>query len=191
MKKVNKFQRRCLRNGDNVKIQEYAIGARKTAIYPSPLIYPTLGLCGEIAELSVACTQHDLWDGVPGEIGDVLWYVCNVAHDCDLTLEQVVGRKTFPTGICGSENAILEMKEMWEFAGVVAENVKKAVRDNGGELTKKRKANIRKSLKGIIHMLACVAESFDTTLSACAALNNHKLTSRQKRGKLGGDGDNR
>jgi hypothetical protein len=55
----------------------------------------------------------------------------------------------------------------------------------------KRQKNIAGALKAIIVLLANLADNCDTSLKDCANENIKKLQSRQKRGKLTGDGDNR
>ena len=62
-------------------------------------------------------------------------------------------------------------------AGEVADKVKKVIRDNNGEFSDEIKLEIAKDL------------GYD--LSTIAEMNYEKLKSRQTRGKIGGNGDNR
>lgn len=173
-----------------MKLDEYQEMATSTAIYPGTLAYPTLGLCGEAGELSVACKSVDD-DPIHKELGDVLWYVANVADDAGLKLSEVCARKTFrftvPTWQWTGESC----QEICVAAGVVAENVKKTLRDNDGVLTDDRRYNIQKALKQIVVALANVASKTNSTLEACAKMNIDKLMSRRERGTLKGDGDDR
>lgn len=187
----NTYQQLALKTGDNVKLNEYQTGAVSTAIYPGKLTYPTLGLCGEVGELAdVVDTGSDT--EILKEAGDVLWYAANVASDCGAALSEVCKRKTFQNSVkrvhWDSHEAVFEMVVQ---AGIVAENVKKTIRDNDGELQDKRRANILKALKKLIIVLAEIANNSHSTLEKCAKMNLEKLRSRQERGKLTGDGDNR
>ena len=76
---------------------EYQEKARQTAFYPKEqaVFYPALGLSGEVGELNNKIkkgmrdrTELDL-EGLKGELGDVLWYVSQVAADLGLSLDDV------------------------------------------------------------------------------------------------------
>lgn len=77
-------------------LNEYQRRARETAIYPEDhrVVYPALGLAGETGE-TVERVKKWLRDGrldrdaLRAEIGDVLWYVANLAADLDLSLDEV------------------------------------------------------------------------------------------------------
>ncbi len=83
---------------------DYQAQAVYTAIYPDhwAIIYPTLGLTGEAGEVAEkvkkavrgdieftdeAQEQHRL--AVAKELGDVLWYVANLASDLGYSLQDV------------------------------------------------------------------------------------------------------
>lgn len=84
---------------------EYQAEARKTAIYPAAqaVVYPTLGLSGEVGEVSEkvkkAIRDHngvsylidtpEAREGIKKEIGDVLWYIATLSADLGLNLEEV------------------------------------------------------------------------------------------------------
>jgi len=82
--------------------QDYQKDSRKTAIYPNQgqnFIYPTLGLAGEAGEVAekikkvirdkggVAGDEEKA--GVKKELGDVLWYVSQLATELGLDLDEV------------------------------------------------------------------------------------------------------
>lgn len=188
--KPDKYQQLALKTGDNVKLNEYQVGAKSTAIYPGKLAYPTLGMCGEIGELTEACRRGDD-DNVPKEIGDVLWYVANVAADAELPLSGVCKRQTFKMKGFPAWDWTEACEELSVAAGIVAENVKKAIRDNNGILTDKRCENLCRALRRVILTLVSIANVYGYSLEDCAKMNLDKLYSRQERGKLSGDGDNR
>lgn len=76
---------------------EYQGKAKETAIYPREhaVFYPALGLSGEVGELNNKIKKRmrdgrelDLED-MKGELGDVLWYLSQVATDLGLSLDDV------------------------------------------------------------------------------------------------------
>jgi len=82
-----------------MELNEYQKEAKKTAIYPSPIIYPALGLCGEAGEVAEKVkkvlrdnkglfTDEKLKE-IAKELGDVLWYISNTASDIGFSLEEV------------------------------------------------------------------------------------------------------
>jgi NTP pyrophosphatase (non-canonical NTP hydrolase) len=83
-------------------LSEYQSRSRATAVYPAAgdnLLYPTLGLCGEageVAEKIKKMVRDD--DGVltderrgalAKELGDVLWYVAQIATEAGLELDAI------------------------------------------------------------------------------------------------------
>lgn len=83
-------------------LNDYQVMARETAIYPqmgNNLWYPTLGLCGEsgeVAEKIKKLYRDQGGDIFPDqkvelckELGDVLWYVANLASELGFTLTEV------------------------------------------------------------------------------------------------------
>ena len=169
-----------------MKAKKYQQGAVSTAIYPGKLAYPALGLCGEIGEVLTATDKKS----TEGEIGDVLWYVANVANDADLSLEDIVGSKSLKQSPKFNDpNYLFEKLAMQ--GGIVAENVKKTIRDTDGVLTERRKENIKSALSKIVSLLGLIAWYNETTLNKAAKANLKKLASRKRRQKLQGDGDDR
>ena len=76
-------------------------------------------------------------------------------------------------------------------SGEVAELVKKMLRDDGGLLTDERRGRLRKELGDVLWYVAAAARDAGLSLEDVAAGNIAKLRSRQRRGVLGGDGDDR
>jgi NTP pyrophosphatase (non-canonical NTP hydrolase) len=76
--------------------KEYQKKAVAFAIYPEAykVIYPTLGLCGEAGEVAEK-VKKQVRDGnfnrheVAKELGDVLWYLANLANDIGYSLSEV------------------------------------------------------------------------------------------------------
>ena len=85
----------------------------------------------------------------------------------------------YPTlGLCGE-------------TGEFAEKVKKAIRDDGGEITEERKTQMVKELGDVMWYLATIASELNVSLGDIARLNVEKLASRKQRDALHGSGDNR
>lgn len=81
---------------------EYQRKSRKTAIYPKKgknFIYPTLGLVGEAGEIAEKIKKvlrdkggkvdQNAKKEMSKELGDVLWYVSQLATELGLSLEKV------------------------------------------------------------------------------------------------------
>lgn len=76
-------------------------------------------------------------------------------------------------------------------SGEVADKVKKVIRDNNSEFTSEKKAEIAKEIGDVLWYCATLSKDLGYTLDEIAEINYQKLHSRQLRGKLGGNGDNR
>ncbi|MFM9041411.1 MAG: nucleoside triphosphate pyrophosphohydrolase family protein [Vulcanococcus sp.] len=83
-------------------LNTYQEGARRTARYPNVgenPIYPTLGLCGESGEVAdkvkKVLRDHDgvfseeVRQALKLELGDVLWYVAQLASELGFGLEEI------------------------------------------------------------------------------------------------------
>lgn len=83
-------------------LSEYQARARVTAVYPHAgenLLYPTLGLCGEAGEVAekikkmIRDDDGTLTDerrsALSKELGDVLWYLAQIATEADLELAAI------------------------------------------------------------------------------------------------------
>jgi NTP pyrophosphatase (non-canonical NTP hydrolase) len=85
-----------------MELSDYQEISRRTATYPGAgenLVYPTLGLAGEAGEVAEKVKKLLRDDGgvmsderraaLAGELGDVLWYVAQVATEAHLDLEEI------------------------------------------------------------------------------------------------------
>lgn len=85
-----------------MELNEYQRLASKTAIYPdiaSRFVYPTLGLSGEVGEITNKIKKifrdengvlsNEKREELKKELGDVLWYVSQLAKDLNLNLEDI------------------------------------------------------------------------------------------------------
>ncbi|MGC9046922.1 MAG: nucleoside triphosphate pyrophosphohydrolase family protein [Minisyncoccia bacterium] len=81
---------------------EYQNKSRKTAIYPdvnNNFVYPTLGLAGEVGEVvekikKVIRDKNNIINeetktNISQEMGDVLWYLAQLATELNLSLEDI------------------------------------------------------------------------------------------------------
>jgi NTP pyrophosphatase (non-canonical NTP hydrolase) len=76
-------------------------------------------------------------------------------------------------------------------AGEVTGKIKKAIRDDGGKITKGRRIEISKELGDVLWYIAQLSTELKLSLSDIAKENLKKLKSRMVRGTLHGSGDNR
>jgi NTP pyrophosphatase (non-canonical NTP hydrolase) len=76
-------------------------------------------------------------------------------------------------------------------AGEIAEKVKKAYRDDGGNITPSVRAGLLAEIGDVLWYLAALSRDLGTTLDDAAAGNLEKLQSRANRGVIKGSGDNR
>jgi NTP pyrophosphatase (non-canonical NTP hydrolase) len=85
-----------------MNFNEYQKKSRKTAVYPNKgknFIYPVLGLVGESGEVAekikkVLREKGGIVDKrtkreIKKELGDVLWYVSQVAAELDISLDEL------------------------------------------------------------------------------------------------------
>jgi NTP pyrophosphatase (non-canonical NTP hydrolase) len=82
--------------------ETYQTKSRKTAGYPAighPVIYPTLGLANEAGEVAGKIKKvfrdqdgeisAETRQALKAELGDVLWYLAQVATELDLSLDEI------------------------------------------------------------------------------------------------------
>lgn len=87
-----------------MNFEEYQKKSRKTAIYPGAgknYIYPTLGLVGEAGEIAnkikkIERDKNNILDdktreALKKELGDVLWYISQLATELGLSLDEIAG----------------------------------------------------------------------------------------------------
>jgi NTP pyrophosphatase (non-canonical NTP hydrolase) len=81
---------------------DYQSKSRKTAKYPAighPVIYPALGLVNEAGEVAGKIKKvfrdkdgqisDETRQALKAELGDVLWYIAQVATELDLSLDEI------------------------------------------------------------------------------------------------------
>ncbi len=88
-----------------MNFEEYQKKSRKTAIYPNVgknFIYPTLGLSGEAGEVAEKIKKvlrdkggkidEETKEMIKKELGDVIWYVSQIASELNLSLDEIAKR---------------------------------------------------------------------------------------------------
>lgn len=75
--------------------------------------------------------------------------------------------------------------------GEIMEKLKKVLRDKGGVIDEEARETISKELGDVCWYLSQLATELNLSLGVIAESNLEKLFSRQRRGKLQGDGDER
>jgi NTP pyrophosphatase (non-canonical NTP hydrolase) len=76
-------------------------------------------------------------------------------------------------------------------AGEVCEKIKKIMRDDGGEVSIEKAADLVKEIGDVLWYVAALCEELDICMGTAAAINLAKLKARQEKGTLKGSGDNR
>jgi NTP pyrophosphatase (non-canonical NTP hydrolase) len=87
-----------------MELSDYQARSRRTAQYPRDawLAYPALGLAGEAGEIAEHAKKAIRDDGgvvaeerraaMSKELGDVLWYVAQIATELDLDLDEIAAQ---------------------------------------------------------------------------------------------------
>ena len=88
-------------------------------------------------------------------------------------------------------NAIYPTLGLVGEAGEVADKVKKVIRDNDGEFDELSKEAIKLELGDVLWYIAQMSTELGFELDEIASCNLKKLSSRNKRGRLSGSGDDR
>lgn len=166
--------------------QQYREDIKKFVTYPATLtvIYPTLGLVGELGELSFADTD----DTYIKELGDVMWYIAALSNDLNVTHEEMLQFRSEKISI-----------NHLQLVSKITELVKKWLRgdDSINTLTlgSDRRNKIIKHLLQLLYGLytSSIHTSIDCryTLQEAMHCNIDKLNSRLHRDCIKGDGDNR
>lgn len=190
---------------------QYQDAAASTAFYPhvgetevGRLVYPVMGLNGEIGELfsalydtrfgTDALEAERRADWIRKEAGDVLWYIAAISRELGLRMSSLVNdadqlrpASTFCDGMKFSEPSIAMMVD----AAGISETAKKALRDSAGILHDYVRANIITRLIHVFHHLTDLATQIQLTpnLATIADANIAKLADRKRRGVLKGSGD--
>lgn len=191
----------------------YRKKVEELAFYPyageknvASLIYPVLGLNGEVTELLEKVgaetdygNAHEMKrkhiEPILYEMGDVLWYITRVADELDTSLENVVGSIPVENISYNEQKFAVNARKMVIACGRIAEITKKTLRDDNGDITadisSERRKLILEALREVVQYFIILSENFKTNMDEIAEMNVQKLESRKNRGTLSGSGDNR
>lgn len=167
-------------------LKDYQVKSAETAIYPedSGLVYETLGICSEVGEL-IQKTLHPLsmtHEELMGELGGCLWYLARLCDRFHLSLEEEI-MNYGPGNLHGLMHLTIS-------SGILANHVKKVIRDDEG-MSDDRFTAIRDAIIASCQAFAVACATVGVDVREVASFNYDQLKSRQERGKLQGDGDDR
>ena len=159
-------------------IKDYISIIDKTAVFPRKvedfgLAYCLIGLFDELNEVEEKVDNKDTIENIHAEVGDVLWYLCALCNELDISFEGVVtntykfGKEYNPVNLFGI--------------------IKKHYRDNKPI----DKEYVFKSLCNLSRYLFYTTKINDSTLISILESNYNKLIARRETNTLHGDGDNR
>ncbi len=109
----------------------------------------------------------------------------------DFQKYQKLSRKTALYPRSGKNWIIYPVLGLLSESGEIAQKFKKILRDQGWKMKTENKKEISKELGDVLWYVAQIATELGLSLEKIAEENLEKLFSRQKRGALGGSGDNR
>ncbi|HEX2868691.1 MAG TPA: nucleoside triphosphate pyrophosphohydrolase family protein [Ignavibacteriales bacterium] len=165
--------------------KEYQEQARETAQYPiigHGVIYPILGLVGELGELMTAIETRKRRDGsregIMKEAGDVLWYIANLAYELEVEIKEVQVPEEFKVTDYMLDRTIM----------AYAEHAKKVFRDHHGLFTRYEE---EEHISKILHSYCAFLYAWRLDIEEVARMNIEKLRDRKERGVIQGSGDNR
>lgn len=84
----------------SLTLNQYQLAARETSLHKNPVIYPALGLAGEAGEVANKIKRAAGQSGIlrtellnllelKDELGDVLWFISDLASDLGWTLNDI------------------------------------------------------------------------------------------------------
>lgn len=183
-------------------LRHYQIEAKLTAVYPMSgkaqgLVYTTLGLNGEAGEvagevldyfMAPSLMNDEVRTRIVKELGDVLWYLAMTATELNFNLNVLVDTDMeafFTTTLAW------ECLRLNKTTGRVAELVKKAIRDDDGQVSEDRRDRIAIELQATLRALRGVCFLLGVELLEVAQANLDKLVRRKQEEKLQGEGSSR
>ena len=148
---------------------EYQIEAYKTAIYPKEyrIVYPILGLIGEIGEF--------LKNPIIDEAGDAFWYFGAACTDLGIYLESIVPNASYYDYFSDAHFRLAEI-------------TKKIIRDG---ISDGKKEELIYWVGNYFSYFLFILYKNKIAPENAMRYNLQKLQSRQQRGVLHGDGDDR
>lgn len=172
-----------------MNFDQYSTAVATTAVYPcastgtiDALVYVCLGLVGEATEVLEKTLARDT-PGVANELGDVSWYLARLHAELGVPLADSFENL--------DDTRIGDATWLVITAGRIAENAKKALRDDSGTLTPSRTATLLTLLPALARTWAGVHGAHGLRMADTLVANAAKLADRRDRGVLTGSGDHR
>lgn len=173
---------------------DYQRRALTTAIYPKDraLEYTIFGLVSEVAEVAEYIDEdwfrNDAWlNSIRSEVGDCFWYAATVADALGLALH-TVATKAAVWHYRELDSAVISLVSA---SGYMSGLMKKAIRDDAGQVSGDRYNQMVTTLGKIIWILDNICERLGVHRSFVMGANLEKLADRKERGVLQGSGDHR
>lgn len=184
-----------------MNLNDYQKLAITTKIYDDSVAIPyvILGMAGEAAELYEKVMEKQEGKDVSlsllgKEVADVMWYCAAWAEENGLMLKDlVIEHQSYEETLIDLDR---DIKNVVIFSGQVAEYAKKALRDDFDDISKgiypaSKMAKTNEAVANLLIASSYVAGAYGLWLEDLLKENIEKLSSRAKRGKLGGSGDER
>lgn len=181
----------------------YQQEALKTALYPNignNILYPMLGLMGESGEVvgkikkmirdDSGIMTRERRNAMRGELGDVLWYMATVCTEANLdmgTLYLLAQRAINNVHMTDLPRLALKLSQQTAHMSMLIEQFVYEPREEDVDVLAPLSTDMTILFTQMIDL--CLACSLD--IEQVAQSNLEKLSSRQERGVLQGDGDNR
>jgi predicted house-cleaning noncanonical NTP pyrophosphatase (MazG superfamily) len=173
------------------ELREYQETTSTTAIYPEQhaVSYLTLGLLNEIAEF----VNSENAKIATSELGDMMWFVSELANliGSDLTLLIQNEQDDWHPSMGDAIAAASIVGELAEASGAVAKHLR-----DGSSYTEEMTLFLQRAVQTIYSIVDVMSGTInpddpDKAFILLLSDNREKLLSRQKRGVLGGSGNNR
>lgn len=178
-------------------LDQYQASLEQFIQYPdeAQVIYPIIGLAGEVGELFNKFKKvirgdklrEEFEAALLSELGDVMWYATAICYDLGFSVD-LVAPKEYLDGIDGGL-----LTEIEPLAGV--EDLLFELLDHANSLVKLIYANdfedFVKPLRGVLQCVHGITKHFSTSIDDICEANVNKLTARLEAGTIKGDGDNR
>lgn len=169
-------------------LKDYQDKSAETAIYADEIgmQYETLGLCSEVGEFLEKSLNEPIHRRgqveLIGELGGCLWYLARLCDRFHLSLEEEIMHDG-PGNLHGLIHLPIS-------SGILANHVKKVMRDDEG-MSDDRFIAIQDAIIASCQAFAVACVTVGVDPREVASFNYDQLKSRQERGKLQGDGDDR
>lgn len=172
-------------------LQDYIEFTRSTAVYPKDreLEYLMFGMVDETMEFKEKVQGSTSLEDVVAEFGDVCWYTARMLDHLEVSETEVNKINIEYANVEGSTDTFsMLLQDVDVYLGRMCGNIKKYIRDDNPEKLKELESNTLIVANRLQHMAPHIGAY---NLKNALKLNVDKLSDRQERGVLKGDGDKR